>query len=244
MTPMTRRILGAALPLTVVLSLAACGDGDDGDRTGADPSSRAPIVVTPGAPETSDGTAPAPTGDTSPTDTPAAGLAAHLLAADDLPGDLGTWQVDDTDAEDSDTIGECQQFGFADIGATDSLEREFDGGADTDAEQIVAEFADEKSAWRAKEVLVSWRKECGDHLAETDDDEVVEVGDLTKVDGVDGFAAHYVVTRSELGEPGVETEIVAIAQRGPLLSLVVVDLDGAAPAGVAEAVVEAALNKL
>ncbi len=240
MNPMTRRLVGAAVPLTLALGLAACSDGDD-DSTGSDPTSQAP---TPTASVTDDdGGSAAPT-DASTTAAPVVGIAAHLLDASELPVVGGAWRVDETDQGDvDDEYGECQQFPLLDIGATEVIEREFDGDA-AEAEQVVAEFADEKTAWRAQQVLLSWRDNCGDFLAETDDDDLVEVGDLKEVTGADRFAGHYTVTTSELDGTEVETEVVVIAQRGTRLSIVVLDVDGAAPAGFGEEAATVALEKL
>lgn len=244
MTSTKRRLLTLSTPLVLALGLTGCGNDDGGDGSGA--TNPPPVVVTPGDTATA---TPGEDGDDA-TDAPVEGdgaatpddLAARLLDAADLPAGLGAWRVGPTGPA-GDGIGECQQFAFTDVGAVDAVEREYDGGEEVDAEQVVAQFADAKSAERTQQVLRSWHEDCVDFLRETDDDEGVEVGDLVDLTTEDGWAASYSVTTTDDGRE-VETEVVALAQRGTLVSVVVLDVDGPEPAGAGEALAVAALARL
>ncbi len=62
--------------------------------------------------------------------------------------------------------GACHKTGLGTIGALESVQRIFDAEGAT-ATQVVARFADSKSAWRAQEVLEAWREDCAERLADT-----------------------------------------------------------------------------
>ena len=144
----------------VPVTLAGCGDDRPGDdAVGDDPSATA---GSPAATESTDGTEPseAPVSETTeavPTSEPAAaGLEARLLTEDEVSGanDETVWTVKATGPEDGATTGTCQRFDFGSLGANEALVRTFTSNQDTvEATQVVAEFADAKSAWRAHQVL-------------------------------------------------------------------------------------------
>ena len=62
--------------------------------------------------------------------------------------------------------GACQKTSLVDIGAVHAVRRDFAGpdGSGVAARQIVAKFADAKSAWRAEQVLRAWRDDCEERL--------------------------------------------------------------------------------
>lgn len=168
------------LPLfALLLSVSGCG------------SDAIPSVATPAQDVTSQSpapTAPAPTRTTAPTPTARpsqsghkiasllppsrrAALDTHLLPAARMPslGDGFAWAVVAHETEDADRVGACQKTALDSIGAVIAVRRTFttaDGSAGpaADAVQVVAEFADPKSAWRAHEVLKSWREDCEERL--------------------------------------------------------------------------------
>lgn len=90
--------------------------------------------------------------------------AAHLLDADGLPAlGAGTWVVADTGPEDPEqdsAVGACQKTLLGTIGAVETVRRTFTAPGRLRATQVVARFADSRSAWRAHEVLASWRDDC------------------------------------------------------------------------------------
>lgn len=82
----------------------------------------------------------------------------HLLAADRLPTIGGrAWTVGDgTDG----AVGACQKTPLDTIGAMSATSRSYHADDGLTASQVVAEFPDAKSAWRAHQVLLSWRDDC------------------------------------------------------------------------------------
>ena len=84
---------------------------------------------------------------------------AHLLDADRLPTVGGrAWTVG-TDSPDG-AVGACQKTDLGTIGATAAVGRTFTADDGVSATQVVARFADARSAWRAHQVLVAWRDDC------------------------------------------------------------------------------------
>lgn len=208
----------------LLLSVTACSDDDSANTTGSDQSSATQdaTATTPTETPTSASAEPtqtAPTATETATAPPAQGLAAHLIGAEALPAvGTGSWTAGETGSDDGEPFGECGQFSMVDIGATDAVVREFDGGEGVDAEQMVAEFPDKKSAWRVHEVLKSWHKECGSNAG------VASVTPLTKVAVSPGEAQTYLVT----GKDPQEFEGVAINRTGKMISIVLIDVEGQA----------------
>ncbi len=106
--------------------------------------------------------------------------ASHLLTADRMPSpdDETVWRITDRGPEDA-AVGACQKTDLETIGAISAVRRSFASGPDGPwATQVVAEFADAKSAWRAHEVLRAWQADCEERL----DFARTEVGPLRTVD--------------------------------------------------------------
>ena len=188
--PRRRAQLGF-LVAVFLLTLAGCGDDTSptsGDATGDDPSAPSESATT----ESTEGTEPteAPASETTeavPSSEPAAeGLEGRLLTADELAGanDQTVWTVEATGPEDGATTGTCQRFDLVSVGANEAVRRTFTSNQDTvEAEQVVAEFADAKSAWRAHQVLKKWRATCADQV----DADQVDVGDGADAEGQRGL---------------------------------------------------------
>jgi hypothetical protein len=88
----------------------------------------------------------------------------HLLDADRLPSVGGrTWTVDAKPATGA--VGACQKTDLATIGAVEAASRTFTAADGLAATQVVARFADAKSAWRAHQVLTAWRDDCESRVA-------------------------------------------------------------------------------
>lgn len=106
-------------------------------------------------------------------------LDSHLLAGDRLPVvEQAAWTVTGEGPEDTRRAGTCQKTSLESIGAVSAIRRTFTvrpadkTGAKTGAKtagrakavQVVARFADDKSAWRAHRVLAAWREDCAERL--------------------------------------------------------------------------------
>ncbi|GAA1112201.1 hypothetical protein GCM10009668_37190 [Nocardioides dubius] len=220
-----RGLAGLATAGVLLLPLAACSDDDGTDSSGTDPSAATTPSSTPTStpPATEEPTTSAPdaTGSSDPSAAPPAeGLAAHLLPAESLPAvGSAAWTLASTEPDDGEPFGECAQVSLVDIGAMEAVVREFDAGEGVDAEQLVAEFADKKSAWRSHQVLKSWRTKCAANNAD-----VAKVGPLATVPVSAGEAQTYLVT----GKDPQEYQGVAINRVGTRISIVLIDVEGQA----------------
>ena len=122
------------------------------------------------------------------------GSRAHLLTAARMPA-LGqglAWSVASTQPETPGPTGACQKTSLVDIGAVHSVLRVFAGprGSGVEARQIVARFADHKSAWRAEQVLRAWRDDCESRL----DYPRKAVGPLEEIATQPAISGHYRLT--------------------------------------------------
>jgi len=147
------------------------------------------------------------------------GLRGALLSAGRLPGpDTGsTWRATGTRPETNDPFGVCQKTPLTTIGATEAVVRTYrSSGTGVDAAQVVAEFADAKSAWRSYEVLKSWRGQCIEFMDFADE----QISPLTNVAVRAGVGNRFLV--SYRGTAGADTEIVAfgLTRVGQYVSLV------------------------
>jgi hypothetical protein len=178
----------AAVTLTAALALAACGPDDGGpDHAAAAP---APVPTPPSDPASTTSASPEGTPSSEPSSGPsreparhggrhktgalpprhrtgAHPLDTHLLDADLLPSVGGrAWTIAASGPEDGGrVVGACQKTALGPIGAVEAVRRTFAADDGVTAAQVVARFADPKSAWRAHEVLVAWREDCATRLA-------------------------------------------------------------------------------
>jgi hypothetical protein len=152
------------------------------------------------------------------------GSRTHLLAATALPayrsanGDAGTWTTAATTPEGPRPVGACQKGSMVDIGAVHAVVRTYAGdeGSGLRARQVVARFADAKSAWRAHEVLRAWRDDCEQWL----DQPNPEVTPMTDVDTPAGTGHHY---RASYGpKKDTDASALGIVRKGRWLSIVAV----------------------
>lgn len=192
-----------ALTLASALVLGGCGSDDEPDAAPTQPTS--PPATTGPSAEPTPAPSPSDTPSTEPTPKPGShktGLLGprartrvaeeHLLAADRLPafGDDLTWTVRSTAAEDpanAQAVGACQKTALSTIGAMSAVRRTFEAPGGIAATQVVARFADSRSAWRAHGVLAAWRDDCEERL----DVPHAEVGPLEPVDVRAGTGESY-----------------------------------------------------
>ncbi len=184
--PRVRTSSLVALSVAASLLLAGCGSGAD-ETEATPPTAATPATSLPASPAASPSASEPPA--TEPTASPRAHrpgghkvgtlqprtrlvTAAHLLDADGLPvlGD-GSWVVAATGPEDPDrdpAVGACQKTLLGSIGAVETVRRTFTAPGRLTATQVVARFADTRSAWRAHEVLVAWRDDCAERVDGSD----------------------------------------------------------------------------
>ncbi|GAA2143199.1 hypothetical protein GCM10009844_15400 [Nocardioides koreensis] len=143
-------------------------------------------------------------------------LETHLLAAERVPAltartDGGGWTVTSTGPEDSVSVGACQETALETIGAVSAVRRTYAPSDDSrgSAVQVVARFADDKSAWRAHEVLRSWHEAC-----ET------EVGPLRTVTVDSGTGENYRVRYAASQARRARVAAFGIVANGPYLCVV------------------------
>ncbi len=199
-----------ALLLVAALSLSGCSLGSDDPEPLPTPapsaSSPAPSSATPspsespspsgspsGAPSESASPTPEPSPsapEPTPTSAQPAPLTSALLAAGDVPGfnDSFRWRSGTTRAREPQQLaGTCHKFPMLSVGATEVAYRTFRPPTNTNAvaTQLVADFADAKTAARAYRTVLSWRRPCPEKLTSYPR---VDVGLLRDVDlsGVPG----------------------------------------------------------
>jgi len=162
----------------------------------------------------------------APTQLPVAradGSRQHLLDAATLPAyaEGVAWTIRATGPERTRPVGACQKATFVDIGAMHAVRRAFAGPEDSGlrVRQVVARFADAKSAWRAHEVLRSWRDGCEEWL----DAPHPDVSPMEDVETDAGDAGRY---RAVYG-PKTDTDAsgLGIVRKGRWVSIVALTAD-------------------
>lgn len=151
-------------------------------------------------------------------------LNAHLLTADRLPVRATgfSWRVVSNGPEDTARVGACQKTSLESIGAVSAVRRTYAAtGTTTDAgnvtaTQVVAGFADAKSAWRAHEVLSAWRADCEDRL----DYPRKDVSPMETVDLRTGTGGHYVAAYGARSPDTGRVTGFGIVREGSYLSIV------------------------
>lgn len=144
--------------------------------------------------------------------------ASHLLTAARMPSPDGAtaWRIADPGREDA-VVGACQKTDLQTIGAISAVRRSFAAGPDGPwATQVVAEFVDAKSAWRAHEVLRAWQADCEERL----DFDRTDVGPLRAVDVRAGTGEGYRTAYGPRSAARGWATGLGIVRRGSHLSVV------------------------
>lgn len=199
----THRLLSFATAALAVTVLAGCGTTVDLDTedVGAPVATKTPRPTkAPSSPApTTQAVAPSPSATEEASEQPSpstdsrATLPGRLLTADELPGLNSSFRWTEgrtTKREPEALAGTCHRFSMLSIGATRVAHRDYlpaDASPGARANELVATFADAKTAWRAFEVLKSWQADCDEPLAKYDH---ADTGTLQKV-RVDGGEGHW-----------------------------------------------------
>lgn len=225
-----------AAGVLAALVLTSCGDdaGDSGDdAVGADPSSAGSSSATapPSAssaesttPQEVTSAPPSPTGSDptgSASDSPVDDL---FLTAEEMPGlnDATAWTEEGTEPEQGSVFGDCARFTLVDSGAEDAWIRVFTAEGQQKAAQLIATFADAKSAWRAEQTLRGWHRDCAEQI----DAEVTKVNPIQPVKVASGKAFTYLVQYGKKGAEVHHFNGVAVNRNGKRLSVVLINNEG------------------
>ena len=156
----------------------------------------------------------------------AADARALLLDPAELPllADGTGWVTTATTPKDTDPVGVCQRASLTDIGAVNTLRRTFANGhgearRPAGAVQVVAEFADARSATRALKVLESWWRDCAEQISEPHH----RVAALRTVEVPAGTARAYRATYGPRARAARHLEGLAFLRRGATITVVHVE---------------------
>jgi hypothetical protein len=258
----THRLVSLATASLAVTMLAGCGAimDTDTDDAGAPVPTRQHHAKKHRSTQPSSEAAPSPSvSEDALEEQPSAAAAAtalptRLLTAAELPGfnSAFRWTEGRTTKREPEALaGTCHRFSMLSIGAMRVAYREYtpaDGSTGSRANELVAGFADAKTAWRAFEVLKSWQADCEKALEKYDHH---DVGALQKVSVAGGEGRWSLLT---YGPAEGETEadyldaegITLVGNRVAVLRMALVGLDYDYPAGQEPmvAAVRAAADKL
>ena len=185
-----------------------------------------------GAPDRAERPSRALLRDTVPDAGPDTALTDRLLPAAALPTTSGPqWSQTRTEPHEPRALaGSCHRYPLVSVGALRVAHRAYVAGATSTspatAEHVVARFADQRTAWRAHEVLLAWHAGCGRTLADRPGLRISAPHEL-------GDALRYAVTWTvpDTGGPrGRVREDVALVQVRDRVALVRVTTAPADPA--------------
>ncbi|QNN52435.1 hypothetical protein [Nocardioides mesophilus] len=224
MTRRSARILLPALLLGAVTAVAGCdaasveisteGTGTTREPTPATSPEESAAASRTAEPPVASSSPAAPTSSAAAVATPpppasvppAAAPVDLLLPAPQLPGfnDEFFWTAGRTRAsEPRELAGTCHKVPLTSIGALDVRHRSYEPptGSVSTASELVAEFADPKTAWRAYQTLLAWHDSCAQRLG---DYPRADVGAVQQVSVPRGSAGWFLLTYGPIGdEPDV-----------------------------------------
>jgi hypothetical protein len=133
------------------------------------------------------------------------------------PAEAGWTRASDITDPDPVAVGVCHKTDLTTIGALSTVRRTFTSGpGGAVGTQVVAEFADPKSAWRAHEVLRAWQADCAERL----DFAHTEVGPLRSVRVSAGTGESYRATYGPVAAARGRATGLGILRQGSHLSVV------------------------
>ncbi|QIX27888.1 hypothetical protein ncot_15810 [Nocardioides sp. JQ2195] len=225
-----------AAAVLATLVLASCGSSDDSDDAVGDDPSETTSSESTSSPSGSasassepDATSappsasePAPS-DPAPDSSSESPVKALFLTEKEMPGlnDVTVWTEGRTQPEGPEPFGDCAKFTLVDAGAQDAWVRTFTAQGSQEAAQLIATFADAKSAWRAEQTLRGWHRDCAEEV----NAEVERVNPISPVEVDTGNAFTYLV---QLGKEDAETHHfngVAVNRKGKHVSVVLIDTE-------------------
>lgn len=185
MAPRPHRLVSLTCVALAATVLTGCGAVLDTEAVGGPDTSRHPRPKKPAtdvSPATPDAGTSSPAEDALDDAPPGADAARRplrerLLDADELPavaGDVAWTEGSTATREPEALVGTCHRFAMLSIGALQVAHRDYTAadGSGARADELVASFADDKTAWRAFEVLKSWHEDCDARLSRWEHHEV------------------------------------------------------------------------
>ncbi|WP_156388814.1 MULTISPECIES: hypothetical protein [unclassified Nocardioides] len=235
MASLPRPLSRVAVGLFAALVLTSCGSesGPD-DTSGADPSDTASVeasdVPSESAPTETESSPPpssssASSAPSTTTEAPVTSPVDDLfLTADEMPGlnDITVWTDAGTKPEGSDPFGDCAKFSLVDSGADEAWIRTFKADGNQRAAQLIATFADDKSAWRVEQVLRGWHRDCAAQL----NADVEQVNPLQAAQVSAGKSFTYLLQFGQKDAQDHHFNGVAVNRVGSRLSIVLIDNQG------------------
>lgn len=132
------------------------------------------------------------------------------------------WTKQSDGAENAESVGACQKASLEAIGGLSPIRRTYDAGdGSARAIQVVAEFADKVSAWRANEVLEAWREDCEERL--TYPRKAVGPMEVVPVDV--GFGTNYAAAYGPKSTTKGQVAGFGIVRKGSYLSIIEITAD-------------------
>lgn len=204
----------AALLTAAALALSGCTSSGD--------SPKEPAAGTPPTPSST----PTPTTGTTPTPSPSPSETGSTTGSDGflptalVPGLNKTWRWQDgTTGLGDKPFGVCAKADLGSIGAVKVRERTYFPPDDSDdsAGQVIAGFADPKSAAQAWAVLDAWRSRCAGTIGAALGP---RVGAQTPVTVTGGYQARwYLVSWTPAGEETGRFEAIGMVRDGALITV-------------------------
>lgn len=208
----------AVLLATAAIALSGCTSSGDKPKA---PAAGVPPTQTTSTPTASSTPTPTPTPSTSAT--PTDGFLPTAL----VPGLNKSWHWQDgTTGLGDKPFGVCAKANLSSIGASLVRERTYFPPDDSDdnAAQVIAGFADAKSASQAWAVLDAWRARCASTLGTK---QSPKVGAEIPVPVADGkLARWYLVSWAPQGEESGRFEAIGMVRHGALITVLRITISG------------------
>ncbi|WP_067439166.1 hypothetical protein [Nocardioides jensenii] len=234
MASLPRPLLGLSAGLLAVTVLTSCGSDASNDDTNASDPSESTSIEASDSPSSADPTASAPTATdpvpvtsappSSSSVDPSNPVDGLFLTAEEMPGlnDQTVWTDAGTEPEGTTPFGDCAKFSLVDSGADAASVRNFTAAGSQRAAQLIATFADAKSAWRVEQVLRGWHRDCAKQL----DADVEKVNPILPATVGTGKAFTYLLQFGKADAEEHHFNGVAVNRLGATISIVLIDNAG------------------